>query len=463
MNDDIEILDIFEKKEEKPVVKTVIQNNKEIKNDKPKKKKRKVKGKAWQILFCSVSALFILGCIIYYGSRFIKYYRIYNPKVDSSSGETLLSNGISGNSEIVYEGKGLYIASGNYLYKGDVDNNYVKYNNMLWRIVKINKDNTIDIILDDYINILPWNSEITNFSKSEIYNYLNNEFLNNLDTKMLVKTSFCDETLEDLTKTNCDVQKNDNYVRLLDVASFLNSVKDKKSYLVNSDEIIWLSDFNKEKVWHTNGTNVSQSNANTFYEVKPVVKLKNTVTYKEGDGTIDKPYIVNDNKELKLGSEVLLGEDKWIVYDMSDNVRLMKKEVLSDSHIYDKNSFKYDVDSEESLAKYLNTTYLDSLSYKNLIVNATWYTGSYKDNIGDIKKDKVTTKIGIPSLLDIKLDSKINEYYLLTNNGEALYVYENPLRPSRVTSMRKVRPCIAISKDDANKLKYSDGIFKMEG
>ena len=461
MKDDIEILDIFNEKKEPMKEKVEEMVPKKI-SDNKKKPKKKMKTKAWQILFCSVSFIFILGCIIYYGSRLIKYYRIYNPKVDTTSGEVLLARNIIGNSEMVYEGAGLYSSSGNYLYKGDVKNNYIKYNNMLWRIVKINMDNTIDIILDDYISILPWNNEVSKFAESKMYNYLNNDFLNNLNKDMLVKSNFCEDRIDDLSSITCNSQNSDSYVKLMDVTAFLNSVKDKKTYLAKDNEIFWLSDYSEDDAWHTNGSNVSKSVPNTFYEIRPMVKLKNTVTFTEGEGTIDKPYMVGKNNELELGSIVKLGDDEWLVYEITDSVKLMRKNVLSEQMIFDKNELTYNVDKEDSLAKYLNTTYLDSLSYKNMIINSDWYVGSYENSIEDIKKEKIVAKVGLPSLTSIKLDSSVNGYFTLTNNGETIYVYEEPLRPSRPSSKRNIRPCIAISKDDANKLKYSNGMFKEE-
>ena len=470
MKDDVEFLDIFDnddkvKKEiivSKTIDEEVIKRKKKDEN-KNVKKKKKVKTKALQLLFCGISALFILGCCVFYGIRLIKYYRIYNPKIDTKSGETLLANGITSHSEVVFENSGLYINAGNYIYKGDVNNNYIKFNNMLWRIVKINVDNTIDIILDDYVNILPWSETSKSFSKSDIYNYLNKTFLENIDKDMLVKNSYCVDKIEDLSNITCNSQDNDSYVRFLDVTSFLNSIVDKKSFLVKEDEIYWLNDYNDEKVWHTNGFNVSMSDANTFYEVRPVVKLKNSVTFKEGDGTIGKPYVVDKDNKITLGSIVMLGKDKWIVYDTKDNVKLMRYDVLDKQYAFDKESLKYNSENIDSVANYLNTTYLDSLDYKNLIINSEWYTGTYENSVDDIKKDSVKTKVGMPSLLDIKFDSKINGYYMLNSNNEMMYVYENPLRPSRVTSLRNIRPCIAISKDDASKLKYSNGVFNWEG
>ena len=159
----------------------------------------------------------------------------------------------------------------------------------------------------------------------------------------------------------------------------------------------------------------------------------------------------------------MLGKDKWIVYDTKDNVKLMRYDVLDKQYAFDKESLKYNSENIDSVANYLNTTYLDSLDYKNLIINSEWYTGTYENSVDDIKKDSVKTKVGMPSLLDIKFDSKINGYYMLNSNNEMMYVYENPLRPSRVTSLRNIRPCIAISKDDASKLKYSNGVFNWEG
>ena len=458
MDDDIEILDIFDEEKKKPPVKV---EKKEIKKEEPiktstKKKKRKLKTRSLQIAFCSISALFIFGCIIFYGSRFIKYYRIYNPKVDSSDGSVLLAQNITGNSEIVYQGSGLYSSSGNYIYKGDVKDNYIMYNNMLWRILKINVDNSIDIILDDYINILPWNKEVTNFASSSINDYLNKDFLNNLDKDLLVKVNYCEDKIEDLNSITCDKKNNEQYVKLLDITSFLNSVKEKKSFLVSDDEIFWLSDYNTDKVWHTNSVNVSQSDSNIFYEVRPVVKLKNTVTYSKGEGKKDNPYIVGDNK-IGLGSIVKLGDDKWIIYDMGSNVRLMREKSLEKTMMFDKESLDFD---KSSLNEYLNKEYLESLSYKDKIISNDYYTGKYSEDLEDVKKSKVNVKVGIPSILDIKLNSEVNGYFTSTSNDESIYVYENPLRQSRSISYRNIRPCITLKKDYIDKLQYNDGVWE---
>ena len=112
------------------------------------------------------------------------------------------------------------------------------------------------------------------------------------------------------------------------------------------------------------------------------------------------------------------------------------------------------------LLKNINTTYYKSLSYKDKIIDNDYYTGKYVDSISNIKDKKITTKVGIPNILDIKFDSNIKGYFTSTEYDEAMWVYENPLRPSRITSERFIRPCITISKEYANSLQYVDGGFK---
>lgn len=468
MDDDIEILDIFDNKKETQKKETIKETKEEVKTKKVEtnekkddgsmRSRKRVKKKALQGLFCLVSAIFLLGCIVFYGYRFIKYYRIYNPKIDSSDGSVLLAKDIVGKSEFATdEEDGLFSSSGNYIYKGDIKNNYLKYNDMLWRIVRINSDNSIDIILDDYSTLLPWNSSVVEFTKSDIYEYLNNEFLNKLDKEMLNKTSFCTDKISDLSNITCNDTNIDGYVKLLDVANFLNSINSGKSYLVNNEEIFWLSDYGTDKIWHTNGVNVSQSDANLFYEIRPMVRLKNTTIYKDGDGTFEKPFEVGKKEELKVGSIVQLGNDKWIVIDINDDIKLMREKVLDKQMDFDleKNVYK-----DSKLMKYLNEDYLNSLSYKDKLVETTWNIGIYKDKIADMKSDSVKSKVGIPSLLDINFNSEVTLYFTSTGQDDRILVYENPLRPGKPTTYRSVRPCIAISKDNLNKLKYSDGVFK---
>lgn len=438
--DDIEILDINDKK---PVKKRV---------DSRVKKRKKLKKKGIQLIFCLVSFIFILGCIIFYGTRFIKYYRIYNPKAADGSKIQLMANDIISKSPIIYEGDGLYIEMGNYIYKGNVSNNYLKYNNMLWRIVRINSDKTIEIITDDYINLLEWNKDITDFSKSSINKYLNEYFLKSLNNKYLVMSSYFTDILPSLDKiTSNNIVK--NYVKLLSVNGFLNTLINGKTYLSHtSDDIYWLSDYATDTIWHTNGYNVSKSTSDNKYEIRPVVTLNSTNILVSGDGTIDNPYVFEkNNNKIAFGSYVKLDKDIYQVYEIDKEIKLVKNDVL-DKQLSFNTTNVYDIKSSQSIGYYLNNSFLNSLSYKDLLVDTTWYIGNYKNIYSDVLDKNVVAKVGLLNMMDIKLNNEVSGYYLSTGvDGKYVYAYNTEigksLRKSKPTISRNIRPCIALSKD----------------
>jgi len=307
--------------------------------------------------------------------------------------------------------------------------------------------------------MLPWNSKSISYKESDIHDYLNSVFLNNLDKSYLVKNTFCEDSVESISSITCDKKNNDSYVMLLDISSFLNTIIDKKSYLVNEEEIYWLNNYSSEKIWHTNGSNVSQSDANSFYGVKPVVKLKSTIAYVSGDGTKEKPYLTSKEDNLSIGSKVTLGDDTWVVYDTTNGTRLMLLKPLSKTYRYDLDKLVFDKDSKESLAEYLNTTYLDSLSYKDLLKEDEWLIGGYTSSYKDLEKSKAKAKVAVPSLMDFQYDSSVKGYFTTTTQEEYVLVYDSPIHASKVTISRGIRPCISLTDDAVKKLKLNNGVY----
>ena len=87
------------------------------------------------------------------------------------------------NETIVSSGYGLYQINGNYVFRGEVVNNYVELNDNLWRIVKITSNNTMYLISELGTSMdQPWDnryneenfyeSGFNNYSASRIYEYL---------------------------------------------------------------------------------------------------------------------------------------------------------------------------------------------------------------------------------------------------------------------------------------------------
>ena len=306
-NIDVELKDIFERKDNK-------------KDKEPKKKYR-----LWEKLLIIFSILFIIGCFIFYGTRLVKYYKIYNPKIDDEKVE-LLMNAIVRNQTIVYENDGLYRIAGMYVYKGNNVNNYVKYSNMLWRIIKFNGDGSLDIVLDENINMLKWDNEVTNFNTSDIYKYLNNYFYKLLDYSQLSNTIICNDVVSDLNNMTCNNKTTDSYVRLLNISEYLNSKTD--STYINDEDNIWLLNRNEDSIWNINSGNLSSSTPDNMYYIKPVVTIKNSAVLMSGTGTKEDPYIISENK-LGIGSYVKIDEDVWYIYGKTNDnylLSLTKKE-----------------------------------------------------------------------------------------------------------------------------------------
>ena len=98
----------------------------------------------------------------------------------STAGEWVLDN-----TDIVTSGDGLYkddYENGRYFYKGKVPNNYIVFNNEMWRIISVEKDNSLKIIKDGSIGTKAWNTSGNADWKepSSLNLYLNSEYLTNI-------------------------------------------------------------------------------------------------------------------------------------------------------------------------------------------------------------------------------------------------------------------------------------------
>ena len=96
-----------------------------------------------------------------------------------TSGGTILDN-----EEIISSGDGLYedtYEEGRYIYKGVNVNNYITFNNEVWRIVSVEPDKTIKIMRNDSIGEVEWDSSNSNnwARPSTLNTYLNGKYLTN--------------------------------------------------------------------------------------------------------------------------------------------------------------------------------------------------------------------------------------------------------------------------------------------
>ena len=446
-----EIVPVEEVKTEKK------KKEKKVKKERPRKTRSKKEinktSSIIQLVFNTISILFILGCCIHYGTRLIKYYKVYHPKGENGEVVTLIARSLTEGAAYQTEEEGLYKLGGASVYKGEKVDNYFKFSNFLWRIISVNTDGTIELALNGNINALMFNNKITSFEKSDILSYLNTEFIKALDTEYLTKTSYCLDEVETLDNVACNTTNADSYIRLLGITEFVNSKVNNNSYLISEQEY-WLYNTSSEKAWHTSEESITLSDSSEYYFVKPVIRLKNSNILLGGTGTIDDPYYIEkDKKELQVGKYVTLGEDKWVIYNTDEKtISLALVSNLPTVHKYSTLKNTYDITDTTSIAYYLNNSYLESLSYKDIINTTSWNTGKVKESYLDVESTKVDAKVGMLNIKDLKLTSD-DMYYLLTPaNDGYVYYYSDGIIPSKISLARNIKPVINI-----NRLKITDG------
>ncbi len=229
-------------------------------------------------------------------------------------------------------GYGLYSLYGNYVFRGEEVDNYVKLNGYLWRIVKVTSDGNIALIFNDKISLssLPWDDR---YNKAKDYNIGNNNYSTSRVKENLAKlyNGTLDETItilkskhrayltefdlcvgkraqNDKTNNNateCSEKETSQQIGLLTVSEYMQASLDNNcnstlsescqnyNYL-NTDYNWWLATADKSNsydAYHfaTNlGVQVKHASSQAY--LRPVVYLKSNVFYNGGKGTKTDPY-----------------------------------------------------------------------------------------------------------------------------------------------------------------------------
>ncbi len=224
-----------------------------------------------------------------------------------------------------------------YYFRGASDDNYVSFANLLWRIVKINGDGSVKLILDDYIdesanyynvgNADPIDTKL-NFVNTNIYHTLQNWYTSHLKDydQYLVSTKYC---IND-SVGNLDNETNVYYLSYLSLlenynpsTTCLGNEMTSRIGLLTADEAVfagasknsentsfYLYVPNKNYSWWTLTPAKSTGNSLNYFEInekgllsidslesyyrgiRPVITIiKNS--YVTGTGKIDDPYVFN--------------------------------------------------------------------------------------------------------------------------------------------------------------------------
>lgn len=235
--------------------------------------------------------------------------------------------------DVVTSGDGLYedeYEDGRYFFKGANPNNYIKFNNELWRIISIENDGTIKIIKKGTINKAYWDETGNNdWATASMNTYLNSTYLNNLSNKDKVITHNWD--IGGITPNNNNLsnqikeeksEKWEGKIGMITVSEYLRansnaakcstiSTVETNQYtckntnwiyidIVPSNGYLWTISRNNSKTYvmdiynfsNTNGT-ITSSNTNYAEDrTAPTLYLSSDIKITGGTGTQANPYTI---------------------------------------------------------------------------------------------------------------------------------------------------------------------------
>ena len=325
-------------------------------------------------------------------------------------------------------------ASSDGYYKGN-SNNYVLFSGMLWNIVNVNEDGTVRLILHNAVSNLRMNYE--KYSESSVNTWLQEIFykaLNNPDNYVVLK-DYCTGSINSIYDYgNYCADSINAKVALLDIESYL------KTFDGNSSSIFTKSFALSNKIGNNygdatfNDTKPDGTTTAILAPIRPVITVNNKLSIMSGNGSITKPYKLNDYNYASRNDKIntrLIGEYveysgltfRVIGFDKDNNVRVIMANEWTikpdDTPIYistsNLNKWNFNLEDSNSPAYVLNNDYLDYIGTKDIV--DTEYDIPINDSSISYDKYK-TTKVKAKILLP-----KTYELFAASGNTKYMYTY----------------------------------------
>ncbi len=183
------------------------------------------------------------------------------------------------------------------IYKGQNVNNYAKFSGKNWRILRVNSDGTIKLVMSDVYTNSVWDTANNSFNTSTVNTTLK-AFYNSLSGKSsIVETDFCTGIIgnecSERTKTYAGLLSTADYV---DASNSSNCSTDGTNcntgnYLTALSGYT-LNKTSDGKVYYINNT-LATTVKTTSLAIRPVVTLKATAKVTGGSGQNSSPYIIS--------------------------------------------------------------------------------------------------------------------------------------------------------------------------
>ena len=429
----------------------------------------------------TLNVLVLLLIVAFYGTRMIKYYLKENGKSNNKDNTVLLADTVLKKQSYVDLTKGLIFdeEKNEYRYLGEVDDNYLEYSGILYRIIGIDKEKNIKVISDKSVTMMYSGLE-KGYDKSYVNKWLNYDkdvtgsgvYENNIkeSVNFLASTYYCEDIIDDIKNITCDKNSTNYKISLLSLYDYYKA--GGKSSFLNNGDTFYLGTLNKDNhnYYITSDGEVSINEISTkTYAVRPVITIISSSVLLSGKGTKDDPYRILEIKpstleDTTINTYVSFSNQVFKVIDNStDATKVALNGVIKENDIDVVKSFggknnKYS-NSKNTVGYYLNNTYLKTLDSKN-IIKSDWYIGALSlDNLdySNEKNTKVNLSVGMLSLGDMFVGD-INNVFTLSRGIESDQIInvinkEGNFYGDFITSKYNVRPALYLN----NELKITGG------
>ena len=429
----------------------------------------------------TLNVLVLLLIVAFYGTRMIKYYLKENGKSNDKDNTVLLVDTVLKKQSYVDLTKGLIFdeEKNEYRYLGEVDDNYLEYSGIVYRIIGIDKDKNIKVISDKSVTMMYSGLE-KGYDKSYVNKWLNYDkdvsgsgvYENNIKESVnyLSSTYYCEDIIDDIKNITCHKNTTNYKISLLSLYDYYKA--GGKSSFLNNGETFYLGTLNKDNhnYYITSDGEVSINEISTrTYAVRPVITIISSSVLLSGKGTKDDPYKILEIKpstleDTTINTYVSFSNQVFKVIDNStDATKVALNGVIKENDIDVVKSFggknnKYS-NSKNTVGYYLNNTYLKTLDSKN-IIKSNWYIGALSlDNLdySNEKNTKINLSVGMLSLGDMFVGD-INNVLTLSRGIESDQIInvinkEGNFYGDFITSKYNVRPALYLN----NELKITGG------
>ena len=222
-------------------------------------------------------------------------------------------------------------------YKGDALNNYVMFNNMTFRIVKINSNNTVTIASDEVLANVDYTND-GRFADSSLDSWLNDYFYNLLESKykkLITSSKWCDDVLnaDNYMATECSRSSAKRNVGILSIQDYNNTLADDISFL-DFGGIVWYANLDSNNnPWtmtdlYDYPLKSEPMNQEYLFNVRPAEKKKKNTKVLSGDGSEADPYILVENdsarrntliNERQIGEYINYSGYTWRIAGINDD------------------------------------------------------------------------------------------------------------------------------------------------